>query len=107
MNPLGDPEDLDEATRTINQYAQSDWCDVSYSEHALQRIEERVFPNDLIILVLRTGNVVGVRSDVIKDRKRWRYEVELVDQYGRATVITAIPGRFKLHIVSAYTDVPD
>lgn len=107
MNPLDDPEDLDEATRIINLYAESDWCDVSYSEHALERIEQRVFPNDLITLVLRTGSAVGVRSDVIKDRKRWSYEVELVDQYGRATVITAIAGRFKLHIVSVYTDIPD
>lgn len=107
MNPLVDPEDLDEATRAINHYASSDWCDFTYTEHALERIEQRIFPNDLISLTLRSGRVVGVKSEIVKDRKRWSYEVTFTDEYGRATVITAIPGRYKLRIVSVYTDIPD
>lgn len=108
MNPLVDPEDLDEATQVINRYSQSDWVDISYSRHARERLQERIIPNDVLVMTLQTGRVVGVRSEMLPNaRLRFSYEVEMVDRYGRVTVITAIPGRCKLHIVSVYTDIPD
>ncbi len=108
MFPLTDPEDCDEATRLINLYASSDWCALSFSQHGLQRKEERLIPSDVITKTLQVGVVVGVRSEVSRSGRRlFKYEVEMVDRYGRVTVITAIPGRLKLHIVSTFTDIPD
>lgn len=108
MNPLTNPEDRDEATRVINEYADSDWTDVSYSRHARERMRQRIFPIDVVMQTLSRGRVVGIRSDPTPSgRTRYSYEVEMRDRYGRVTVITAIPGVDKLHIVSVYTDIPD
>lgn len=107
MSPLADPEDLDEATRVINAYVANDWCQISFSDHARERIAERQIPNDVITQALQVGRVVGVRVEVFKDRLTYKYEVEMIDRYGRVTVITAIPRSQRLHIVTVYTDIPD
>ncbi|KGM54192.1 hypothetical protein N799_09945 [Lysobacter arseniciresistens ZS79] len=108
MNPLSDPEDLHEATRVINSYAQSDWCGIAFSRHARERMAERFIPGDVITSALKSGTVVDVRTEVTQAGRRiYKYEVEMRDQYGRVTVVTAVPGRLKLLVVTAYTDIPD
>ena|SRR5690554_4261384 len=107
MNPLKDPEDLGEATQLINAYARNDWVKFTYSSHALQRQGERIIPNDLVELALRTGSAVSVKKEVRKGRLCYAYEVKMIDQYGHVTVITAIAGPMHLVIVSTYTNISD
>lgn len=108
MNPLKDPKDRDEATRTINLYAASDWLKLTFSDHGKERQQERVIPIDVLLRVLREGQCVEIRSEVdSKNRLRHAYKMNWTDRYGRVSVVTAIPGPMRLHIVTTHTDIPD
>lgn len=107
MNPLKNPEDPDEATRVINQYAASDWLTLSYSKHGEERREQRYVSPEIVLLTLKTGTVRSIRSEVLNGRLLFSYEVVMRDRYGRVTVVTAIPGPMRLRIVTTYTEMPD
>jgi hypothetical protein len=107
MNPLADPEDLDEATQTINGYAVSDWATVSLSKHAREQLAKRIIPHDVMMTALATGRCVGFEREEKNGVLRYAYEIEMRDKYGRVTVITAVPGFHRLHVVTSYTDIPD
>jgi hypothetical protein len=107
MSPLSDPEDLEAVTALVNSYAASDWLNLSFSKHARDQLASRVIPNDVVVMTLRAGKCVGFRRSVEKAGLRYAYEIEMVDKFGRVTVVTAIPGLHRLHIVTSFTDVPD
>lgn len=108
MNPLQDPEDRDEATRTINQYAASDWLKLTFSDHGEDQQQARIVPIDIVLRVLREGRCVDVRSSVdAKNRLRHAYRMDWTDRYGRVSVVTAILGAMNLRIVTTFTDIPD
>ncbi|MNC15919.1 hypothetical protein D3C75_637600 [compost metagenome] len=108
MYPLNDPEDINEATQLINQYAASDWCKFIYTQHAKERAALRVIPADVIQSVLANGQVIEVRKEAYPNgRARYAYNVQLIDRYGRVNVVTAVVGSFQLLVVTTYTDVPD
>ncbi len=108
MYPLNDPEDINEATKLINQYASSDWCRFTYTKHASERAEQRVVPVDVIQAVLAHGQVIEARREELpKGRSRYAYNVQLIDRYGRVNVVTAVVGSFHLLVVTTYTDIPD
>jgi hypothetical protein len=107
MTSLADPEDLDEATKLINQYASSDWARFTYTNHAFDRQSGRIISNELVELALRQGMAVSFRKEIVNGRLRYKYKVRMVDTYGHVTVITAIAGPMHLVIVSTFTNVPD
>lgn len=105
MFPLTDPEDLDEATHLINQYASSDWCRISYTRHAQERAQQRMVPADVVQNTLAFGNVVEARREEFSPgRVRYSYNVQLVDRYGRVNVVTAVVAKFHLVVVTTYAD---
>jgi hypothetical protein len=107
MNPLLDPDDPDEATRTINDYAISDWTKFTYSTHAKEQMGARRVPIDIVQLTLRQGRVTEIRQEIKGQNLCYSYRVDMIDKYGTATVVTAIVGPHHLLIVTVFTDVPD
>ena len=107
MNALPDPEDIDAATRLINQYAVSDWVRLSYSSHAREKLRKRYVPQGVVEIALKSGSVVAFRVVTMQGHVTYRYKVRWVDRFGAVNVVTVIPGFHRLHIITVFPDESD
>lgn len=95
------------ATELINGLASDDRTEIGYTTHATERMEQRSISPFWVADVLTRGQVVDVQKDLRNGREVYKYKVQFVDKYGRTDVLTAIPWRSRLTIITVFTDDPD
>lgn len=91
-HPLG----LEEATQIIRCYAESEQTTRVICGHAKERMRERELNPQWVDKVLKIGEVIERRFE----SNSWRYKVSHTDRYGSTYVVTAIPRKNKLVIIT-------
>ena len=99
-NTIKHPLGLDEATQLIHEIACNDQAKRILVGHADDRKAFRCIGDLSIDMVLKNGEVVERRFE----NNSWRYKVELVDKYGKLYVVTAIPKKDRLVIITTFSD---
>jgi len=99
-NTIKHPLELGEATRLIREIACNDQAKRTIVGHADDRKAFRCLGDISIDMVLKDGEVVDRRFE----KNSWRYKVELADKYGKLYVVTAIPKKDRLVIITTFSD---
>lgn len=100
---LKNPLDYAEATSVINEYAWSDRLTLNFSDHALDRQDERGICEDYILKALREGEVIDHREKTNrKGHKTYRYRVVHRTRWGETIAITIIPAEDELTVITEW-----
>lgn len=97
---INHPLSFEEATKLIRCFAKSDATEWVFDDHVLERMSEREIRAEWIEQVLKEGEVIRRR----KERNSYRYRVRYTDKYGHTDVVTVIPRKDCLVIVTVMRD---
>ena len=92
MQPGQQPWSPPEATRSINGIARNKLCDLSYTFHAKERVEERGLLVSDVLFVLRNGHVYdAAEPSTLAGHYKYRIEGQSPNSGSRTVRVVVVP----------------